>query len=49
MLDTHHVGTHIPVRKTHWEIHPVTKFEVCTTTKTACDAGSDWKLLEEMP
>ena len=49
MLDTHHVGTNIPKRKTHWEIHPVTKFEVCTTTKPQCDVGTGWVKLEEMP
>ncbi|MEP6789584.1 MAG: hypothetical protein ABJB40_14185 [Acidobacteriota bacterium] len=49
MLDTQHVGKSVPKRKTHWEIHPVTKFEVCTTTKALCDAGNDWKKLEEMP
>jgi hypothetical protein len=45
MLDTQHVGRSVPKRKTHWEIHPVTKFEVCTTTKTDCDAGNGWEPL----
>ena len=45
MLDTQHVGKSVPVRKTHWEIHPVTKFEVCTTTKADCDAGNGWRPL----
>ena len=49
MLDTQHVGKPTPVRKTHWEIHPVTKFEVCTTTKTECDAGTGWVELEDIP
>ena len=49
MLDTQHVGKATPVRKTHWEIHPVTKFEVCTITKPQCDGGSGWKNLEDIP
>ena len=49
ILDTQHVGKPTPVRKTHWEIHPVTKFEVCTTTKTECDAGTGWVELEDIP
>ena len=49
MLDTQHVGKKVPKRKTHWEIHPVTKFEVCTSTKAQCDAGNDWKPLEQLP
>ena len=40
MLDTQHVGKPTPVRKMHWEIHPVTKFEVCTATKSECDTGT---------
>lgn len=49
MLDTQHIGKPTPVRKTHWEIHPVTKFEVCTTTKSDCDSGNGWKKLEDIP
>jgi hypothetical protein len=49
MLDTQHVGTNTPKRKTHWEIHPVSDFEVCTTTKAQCDAGNGWQKLEDMP
>ncbi|MGB7201391.1 MAG: hypothetical protein WBD16_03885 [Pyrinomonadaceae bacterium] len=48
MPDTQHLNDTHPVRKTHWEIHPVTKFEVCTTTKTECDTGTGWKPLEDM-
>ena len=47
MLDTQHVGKPTPVRKTHWEIHPLTKFEVCTATKSECDTG--WVKLEDIP
>ena len=46
MLDTEHVNNPI-VRATNWEIHPVTKFEVCTLTKPKCDQGQGWVLLEE--
>jgi len=47
MLDTEHLNDATPVRLTHWEIHPVTAFEVCTTTKTACDSGTGWEDLAE--
>ncbi|MEO6655715.1 MAG: hypothetical protein ABIO36_06490, partial [Pyrinomonadaceae bacterium] len=28
MLGTQHIGDQHPIRRTHWEIHPVTKFEI---------------------
>lgn len=49
MLDTQHVGKPVPVRRTHWEIHPVTKFEVCTTTRDQCDTRTGWRDLEDLP
>lgn len=49
MLDTQHIGDDHPVRYTHWEIHPVTAFEVCTLTKTACDNGDGWQDLTDWP
>ncbi|MBK8304715.1 MAG: hypothetical protein IPK98_15445 [Chloracidobacterium sp.] len=49
MLDTQHIGDKHPIRRTHWEIHPVTQLEVCTTTKSQCDAGTGWTPLEDMP
>ena len=48
MLDTQHVGSKVPVRATHWEIHPVTKFEVCMKTDQECMAGDGWKNLEDV-
>jgi hypothetical protein len=30
-------------RLTNWEIHPVTKLEVCHSTITACKAGQGWQ------
>jgi hypothetical protein len=45
-LDTQHVSNPL-VRSTNWEIHPVTKFEVCTSTVTACRGGSGWVALED--
>lgn len=45
-LDTMHIANPI-VRATNWEIHPVTKFEVCTLTKFKCDQGQGWVLLED--
>ena len=49
MLDTQHIGDKHPIRRTHWEIHPVTQLEVCTTTKSQCDAGTGWTPLEDLP
>lgn len=46
LLDTAHIGNPI-VRSTNWEIHPVTKFEVCTKIKPKCDQGQGWVLLED--
>jgi hypothetical protein len=53
MLDTGHLhpssllpGEHPRVslkRLTNWEIHPVTKLEVCHSTITACKAGQGWQ------
>lgn len=45
MLDTQHISKPID-RRSNWELHPVTKFEVCTTTMLACNGGSGWKRLE---
>jgi hypothetical protein len=53
MLDTKHIPqsqrlqgerlNHGLARATNWEIHPVTKIEICTKSKKSCDAGSGWK------
>jgi hypothetical protein len=56
MLDTAHVhhshllrGEH-PVgpvnRSSDWEVHPVTTFEVCTSTIARCRAGVGWKAVD---
>jgi hypothetical protein len=52
MLDTKHIKqTHrLPnertskalVRATNWEVHPVTKLEVCQKSVTACRSGDGW-------
>lgn len=52
MLDTKHIRqTHrLPnertnkglVRATNWEIHPVTKLEVCQKSMTVCKSGDGW-------
>ena len=34
-------------RMTAWEIHPVIRFEVCTTTAACSRNSSAWKLVEE--
>lgn len=43
LLDTEHISRSGGPRITIWEIHPVTRFQVCTGTKATCDAGSGWK------
>jgi hypothetical protein len=53
MLDTGHLhqssllpGEHLraPLKRlTNWEIHPVTKLEVCHSTIAACNAGQGWQ------
>jgi hypothetical protein len=48
MFDSQHASfEHMP-RATAWEVHPVTKFEVCTVSKAKCEQGTGWKLLEEV-
>jgi hypothetical protein len=47
MLDTFHLTHRALRRSTNWEIHPVTKFEVCTTTRAQCIAGNGWVDLED--
>lgn len=47
MLDTQHISKPID-RRSNWELHPVTKFEVCTTTIQSCGSGQGWTKLEEI-
>lgn len=49
MLDTQHVGKSEPARVTHWEIHPVTSFKVCTGSVASCKAGENWQDLSDFP
>ena len=49
MLDTQHLGGGPPVRVTDWEIHPVTKFKVCTGSVASCKAGDNWQDLADFP
>jgi hypothetical protein len=49
MLDTQHLGAGPPIRITDWEVHPVTKMQVCTGTITGCKAGNGWTDLEDLP
>jgi hypothetical protein len=30
-------------RATNWEVHPITKLEVCTKTPKTCDSGKGWQ------
>jgi len=46
MLDTQHIRRPL-VRSTNWEIHPVTKLEVCTLTVARCRQGEGWVNLED--
>jgi hypothetical protein len=56
MLDTKHIPqshllphertNHGLKRATNWEIHPVTKIEICTKSKKTCDNGTGWKNYE---
>ncbi len=46
MYDTMHPGSSSH-RATAWEVHPVTKFEVCTGTKASCDQGNNWRDLAQ--
>jgi hypothetical protein len=43
LLDTEHISRSGGPRMTIWEIHPVTGFQVCTTSPADCDAGNGWK------
>jgi hypothetical protein len=48
MYDSAHASFKSMPRATAWEIHPITKFEVCQGTKKQCDAGDKWKNLENL-
>jgi len=43
MLDTEHLIHNPLVRATNWEVHPITKLEVCTLTQAECEGGAGWK------
>lgn len=43
MLDTEHLIHNPLVRSTNWEVHPITKLEVCTLTQAECEAGNGWR------
>ena len=46
LLDTEHINRSGGPRITISEIHPVTRFQVCTATPPKCDCGSGWKDLK---
>ncbi|MEO7539052.1 MAG: cell envelope integrity protein TolA [Pyrinomonadaceae bacterium] len=48
MLDTQHIDSPIN-RRSNWELHPVTKFELCTAAIADCDAGTGWTNIEVIP
>lgn len=39
-LDTHHLVAGALTRATNWEVHPITRLEVCTSTATKCRNGT---------
>jgi hypothetical protein len=47
MLDTKHLPPNKKLRRaTNWEVHPVTRFQICQTTKVKCDqttGAPNWK------
>lgn len=43
LFDSEHVSRSGGERETIWEIHPVTRFEVCSTGKCTVDADAGWK------
>lgn len=47
MLDTKHLPPNRKLRRaTNWEVHPITRFQVCQTTKAKCDqtiGAPNWK------
>jgi len=48
MLDTKHLPPNRKLRRaTNWEVHPITRFQVCQTTKAKCDQSTgapNWKV-----
>lgn len=48
MLDTKHLPPNRKLKRaTNWEVHPVTRFQVCQTTKAKCDSTTgtpNWKV-----
>jgi len=44
LFDTMHGAS--GARATSWEVHPITKFEVCTATAAECGQGTHWTDLE---
>ncbi|HKC65499.1 MAG TPA: hypothetical protein VKB86_17790 [Pyrinomonadaceae bacterium] len=43
MLDTEHL-IHNPLKRaTNWEVHPITKLEVCNSTLAKCRQGDSWE------
>jgi hypothetical protein len=48
MLDTKHLPPNRKLKRaTNWEVHPITRFQVCQTTKAKCDqttGAPNWKV-----
>ena len=42
LLDTEHISRTLR-RATNWEVHPVTRFEVCKSTEAECRRGRGWQ------
>lgn len=43
LLDTEHLSGNGGPRLSVWEIHPVTRFQVCGSTQAKCDLGTGWR------
>ena len=49
MFDSEHFLQNSLVRINNWEIHPVLKFEVCTTgSNCTVSSNTGWKSLDDM-
>jgi len=48
LFDSEHVSRSGGPRATIWEVHPITAFDVCSSTTAAvCDKGNSWTALEK--
>lgn len=48
LFDSEHVSRSGGPRATIWQVHPITKFEVCRSTLGKCEAGQGWVSLDQI-